>query len=233
MRVPNGVETDLYGLADSRHGGVLREIASGLAGQGRVLLEGDDFDSLTVKAAEIADVFGQKPSGNLGTTLRALDAVKTGLLAPATRALLLDGKFGEVAAASAARLFGLAPPFFSVKGDPFLLATDWAESLQANLAEGWSLRDGYPVCEKDGRVYLLMTLDLSGIESTRISDFLDRCVGWNAEGADIKVWCGGAPFHSARASERARREVSVLSTISLVLVLVLGWLLFQIGRAHV
>ena len=38
LRARHGVETDLYALADTRHGGILRELADGMAGQGRVLL---------------------------------------------------------------------------------------------------------------------------------------------------------------------------------------------------
>ena len=73
LRMRNGVETDLYALADTAHGGVLRELADGMAGQGRVLLEGDDFEELKAEAASVRARFRQ-PTGDFNATLKFLAA---------------------------------------------------------------------------------------------------------------------------------------------------------------
>ncbi len=230
-RPPQGVETDLYSLADSRQGGALKAIAEGLATSGRVLLAGEDLEALTAKAREIRAAFDQPPMVDSKETLAYLDSHKAGLLAPETRAQLLAGKFADVAQAAAARLFGLVPPLFSVKGDPFLLATDYAMALESNLAAGWSLESGFPVCTRDDVTYLLLTLDLARVEAVRLVAFLDDCARRNAEPAPpIRIWCGGPPFHAARSTVSSKREINFLSGLSLSLVVLFGWLLFRSFR---
>ena len=228
FRARVGVETDLYGLADSRAGGVLGEVARGMAGQGRVLLEGGDFDALKAAATKVAADFGQPVRNDFRETLRFLDAHKSGLLAAETRELLLAGKYREVADGALARLFSPVPPLFSVKGDPFLLATGYAMSLQAGPAGDWTLRDGYPVCERDGKTFLLLTLDLAGRSSASTAGLAGRLAEGSAYPAPgVRAWCGGPPFHSAVATERSSREIVVLSCASLACVLLLGCLLFR------
>ena len=227
-RARTGVETDLYGLAGSRAGGVLGEVARGLAGQGRVLLEGEDFDALKAAAAKVVGELGKPARNDLRKTLRFLDDRKAGLLAPETRELLLAGRFRDVADGAMARLFCPVPPLFSVKGDPFLLATEYATTLQTGLAGDWTLRDGYPVCERNGKTFLLLTPDVADRSPASLVGLARRCAGdpsFPVPG--VKAWCGGAPFHSAVASDRSRREIGVLSCASIACVLLLGYILFR------
>ena len=123
LRARHGVETDLYALADTAHGGVLRELATGMAGQGRVLLEGNDFEVLKAEAESIRARFRQ-PTGDFKDTLKFIGAHRAGLLSPETREQLTAGRYKDVADAALARLYGFLPPLVSVKEDPFLLAVE-------------------------------------------------------------------------------------------------------------
>ena len=225
-RARNGVETDLYGLADTRYGGVLRELAAGMAGQGRILLEGESFGAVRSAAEDARRRFGQPP-GDLAGTLRFLARHKAGLLSPETRELLLKGRYADVSAAALARLYGFAPPLVSVKDDPFLLATDWIMSLQGRRTAGWSLRDGELARETNGVSQILLTLDLSGAGQREVAAFMDDA---EKGGAAVRAWCGGPPFHAARATANATREINLLSAVSLTLVVLFGWLLFRSFR---
>jgi predicted LPLAT superfamily acyltransferase len=205
-------------------------MAAGRANQGQLLLESGDEDNLVNAANELARHFELGASVDFQKTLRNLAPLSRGLVSSETRALLLEGKYKDVAEASAARLFGPAPPLFSVKDDPFLLATDYAMSLQSNLAPGWSLKDGYPVCERNGRHYLLMQCgDVSYEKAESIRTRMEKFNGSFASGV-VKVWCCGPVFHTAHSVNRANREIEVLSVVSTVLVAFLGWLLFRSWR---
>ncbi|MDO5320337.1 MAG: hypothetical protein Q4G65_17045, partial [bacterium] len=165
---------------------------------------------------------------DLKSLLKFLDGRKAGLLSPETRQLLLDGKYAEVSTAAAARLFSPAPPLFSVKGDPFLLGTDYAMSLQTNLSPGWSLKDGYPACEREGRHFLLQMLDLEGDVTAAVAQCRARAEDFNRTTTDdVRIWCSGPIFHTVHSTERAKMEINVLSCVSTILVAVLGWLLFR------
>ncbi|MBQ6339201.1 MAG: hypothetical protein IJI36_08660 [Kiritimatiellae bacterium] len=257
LRARHGVETDLYALADTAHGGVLRELATGMAGQGRVLLEGNDFEVLKAEAESIRARFRQ-PTGDFKDTLKFIGAHRAGLLSPETREQLTAGRYKDVADAALARLYGFLPPLVSVKEDPFLLATDWLLALQTRRTAGWTLRDGLLARETNGVQQVLLTLDLSAIRPREIANFLEavakpRCSVRDDDGTpslpgssleirtnlDIEApgirhqalaWCGGPPFHAARATANATREINVLSAFSLALVLLFGWQLFRSFR---
>lgn len=231
VRLPQGVETDLYGLIDSAHGGVMREMAKGFATQGRLLLEGQDAEALKERAAQIRTQLHQPSQVDYKETLAFIDTHKAGLLAPATRELLLAGQYAQVAEESAARLFGPVPPLFSAKRDPFLLGTDYVLSLETNLAGGWSLDAGDPVFEQDETCYRLLTVDLATVPAAEIVAFLVACEQANAaKDAPCRIWCSGPAFHTARAREQSKREINLLSGISLALVVLFGWLLFRSFR---
>ena len=237
-----GVETDLYSLANAQNGGALKEIAAGFSHQGRLVAEGPTEHPPIALAQALAAELGQRPAGRFADTLACLAQHKEGLLAPETRERLRAGHFAEVADDAVAQLFGLAPPLFPVKDDPFLLATGYALSLQSRLAEGWTLKDGFPACEREGRTYLLVAADLSEVAPARISEFLVRAQAFNAGHADfgiapgeqaadgLRIWCSGPPFHAARTAERAKREINLLSALSLAAVVGFGWLLLRTFR---
>ena len=224
------VETDVLALVETEHSGSLMELAAGRARQGQLLLEGGDEEQLVKVANVLSEQFKLNTAVDFQKTLRYLAPRTRGLVSAETRELLRAGKFKEVANASAARLFGPVPPLFSVKDDPFLLATDYAMSMQSNLAPGWSLKDGYPVCERGDRHFLLMQCgDLSLEKAEEIMLGAERINGSFAAGF-AKIWCCGPVFHTARSTSSAKREINLLSVISVVLVALLGWMLFSSWR---
>lgn len=224
------VDPAILSLVSAEHAKLLCEMMAGRRFQGRMLLEGGNADALVEKADAICTNFSLRAAADFRRTLRRIAPLSRGLVSDETRALLLEGRFKEVANASAARLFGPAPPLFSVKDDPFLLATGYAMSLQSNLAPGWSMNGGYPSCERDGRHFLLLDCgDLSCDAAERLRAFAERAND-SAQEDGLKVWCCGPVFHMARAASRAKREINLLSAASVAMVALLGWLLFRSWR---
>jgi hypothetical protein len=188
------VETDLYALLDSTRQSVLRALADNVGGQLRILLEGPDLASLDAPAAEFRAYVatqmqreGERPrepqreAGTLRNTLATLAPRSGGLLTEETRTLLLAGEYGTVATNAATALFsGLLAPVVSVKEDPYLLATDYLTHLQSRDDRGWSIRDGDPVREQDGRSYRLLVFDgFKTSDSAFICDVLNRVRAFN------------------------------------------------------
>ena len=224
------VDPAILSLVSAEHAKLLCEMTAGRRFQGRMLLEGGNADALVEKADAICTNFSLRAAADFRRTLRRIAPLSRGLVSDETRALLLEGRFKEVANASAARLFGPAPPLFSVKDDPFLLATGYAMSLQSNLAPGWSMNGGYPSCERDGRHFLLLDCgDLSCDAAERLRAFAERAND-SAQEDGLKVWCCGPVFHMARAASRTKREINLLSAASVAMVALLGWLLFRSWR---
>ncbi len=245
------MELDLYALLDSSRQNTLRALANHLGGQLRILLEGPDLASLDAPAAEFKAYMGPHARTEQVSSTNTLDALKPysgGLLTDETRALLLAGEFGEVATNSAITLSLLLP---RVPQDPYLLATDYLVQLQrhmeSHIARGWSSRDGDPVCERDGRFYRLLVFDgFKTSDSEFICNLLERVHAFNEQPArqadptaggsgvpppqSVKAYVSGMPFHTALSMERTKRDITVLSVISLVFVFALGVWLFRSGR---
>ena len=222
------VETDLTSLVSAESLPALRDVSAGMARQGRLLFEGPDVDAVRAAADAFSSNLPARATFDLQATLRVFAGRTAGLLSAETRDLLRAGRYGEVATASAARLFGPVPPLFSVKDDPFLLATDYVLALQSNLSPGWSLRDGYPVCTRDGVHFLLVALETDRLSLDAAEDLRRRAEARNATAADgVRIWCCGPLFHTARSATRAKTEVNVLSGVSVACVLLLGVLLFR------
>lgn len=222
------VETDLTSLVSAENLPGLRDVSAGRTRQGRLLFEGPDADAVRAAADAFSSNLPACVTFDLRATLRAFAGRTAGLLSAETRGLLRAGRYREVATASAARLFGPVPPLFSVKDDPFLLATDYVLALQSNLSPGWSLRDGYPVCTRDGVHFLLVALETERLSLDAAEDLRRRVEARNATAADgVRIWCCGPLFHMARAATRAKTEVNVLSGVSVACVVLLGVLLFR------
>lgn len=222
------VETDLTSLVSAENLSGLRDISADRTRQGRLLFEGPDADAVRAAAAAFSSNLPACATFDQRATLRAFAGRTAGLLSAETRGLLRVGRYREVATASAARLFGPVPPLFSVKDDPFLLATDYVLALQSNLSPGWSLRDGYPVCMRDGVHFLLVALETERLSLDAAEDLRRRVEARNATAADgVRIWCCGPLFHMARAATRAKTEVNVLSGVSVACVVLLGVLLFR------
>ena len=222
------VETDLTSLVSAENLPALRDVSAGRTRQGRLLFEGPDADAVRTAADAFSSNLPACATFDLRATLRAFAGRTAGLLSAETRGLLRAGRYREVATASAARLFGPVPPLFSVKDDPFLLATDYVLALQSNLSPGWSLRDGYPVCTRDGVHFLLVALETERLSLDAAEDLRRRVEARNATAADgVRIWCCGPLFHMARAATRAKTEVNVLSGVSVACVVLLGVLLFR------
>jgi len=251
MRARNGVETGLYSLLDLERRGMMAALAENLGGQLRVLVEGPNWDSLQASADTMRTLLrrGQPPSP-VGSLFAQLPT--DGLLSEEVRQRLLAGKYDEQAKHSATLLFsGFLTPLFPVKQDPFLLATDYVLNLQSHVGEGWSLRDGdlaredgvpsgQDACcpsERGARCCLLLTAEaasaaggtnnVASVDFAWVEQVYSTARELNERAGEVRVYCSGAPFHTARAVASSQREINLLSAISLVAVLGLGWLLFR------
>ena len=90
-----------------------------------------------------------------------------------------------------------------MKQDPYLLATDYLTHLQSREDRGWSIRDGDPVCERDGRCYRLLVFDgFTTSDSAFICDVIKRVRAFNAVAQERAPPPGGrgvSPLQSVKA----------------------------------
>ena len=215
-----GVEADLFALVGSS-GDVaeLKAAASAAANSAHFLVKAASEDAARARLAELwtnggrsqlsrADASDQslisKSSSSILHLLEALAPYAHGFLSPTTRRQLERGEFAAVRDAAAARLFSPIPPVLPPDRDPFLLFTDYVLEMSEPKGE-----------------WVVINAELTPDEAFAALAAV--------KGAD-DVRCAGTPFHTAVASERSKREINILSGISLFCVVLFGWMLTRSVR---
>ena len=203
-----GVESDLFALIPGGGGAEMRSAAAMTANMARFLVKADSEESARARLSALGVWGGDSQvmdaTSSFAVGLKLLAPYARGFLSPTVRQQLERGEFAAVRDAAAARLFSPMPPVLPPTQDPFLLFTDYVLNLSEPKGE-WVM------------VNAMLTPDeaLASLAAVK--------------GAD-DVRCAGAPFHTAVASERSKREINVLSGISLFWVILLGWRLTRSFR---
>ena len=197
-----GVESDLFALVGSG-GEALRGAAAASANVGHFLVRAESREAAARRLAELgvegASADGEGASGGVAKALKALAPYAHGFLSAETRRRLEGGDYASVRDAAAARLFSPVPSVLPPSEDPFLLFTDYVLERGAPNG-GW----------------VAVSVEIAPDEAL-------AALG-KVKGAD-DVRCAGAPFHTAVASANSRREINVLSVVSLACVILFGWML--------
>jgi predicted exporter len=95
-----------------------------------------------------------------------------------------------------------------------------------------SLRDDVLAAQYEGRWYVMLrgTLAPSGLALTNEDSAVEKIYAVCAsikDGTDLGFVCSGVPFHSYESSSGAQREISLISTITMISILILFLALFR------
>ena len=202
-----GAESDLFALiGTSAEVAELRSAADAMAKSAHFLVKAESEDAARARLAELGVFDGERGTGNgeLATILTSLAPYARGFLSPTVKGQLERGEFAAVRDAALARMFSPIPPVLPLDKDPFLLFTDYVLEMSAPKGE-WVMVNAE----------LTPAQALVALETVKDAE-------------DVR--CAGAPFHTAVASERSKREINILSAISLFCVILFGWLLTRSFR---
>ena len=164
------------------------------------------------------------------------------LLDDETRELLKNGGADEIAEEALASVYGaFSFSDLSYLGeDPFLLSErNLRHFLEGGAisATNMALRDDVLSSEKDGEFYVLIrgTISEQGSSLTgkksavkniyETAELLQRNYGY--DGRTVEFIFSGVPFHSYENASSAQKQISVISTVALILIFVLFLLIFR------
>ena len=217
-----------------------------------IILAGSaDFRQAKAAAAELYTALESQDAGVYFETLSlwADEALVSGfsqylydyrfmLLNQADRELLENGRAGELASAALASVYGAfsLAPLDNLESDPFLLAErTMRKTLASALAAGGSisLKDDVLAAHYEGVWYVMLRGSLSpaGTALTSKKSAVPFIYGQiektAAANPGLRFYCSGVPFHSYASSSSAQREISLISSVSLALVLLLFLWVFR------
>ncbi|MDR3304331.1 MAG: MMPL family transporter [Treponema sp.] len=158
------------------------------------------------------------------------------LLSEEDQRLLESGASERLAEDALAQVFGAftLSSLDNVESDPFLLANRRMNRvLASSLLSSGSLapRDGVLAAQRDGLWYVMIrgVLSAQGVSLTNKAGAVPRIYAACAELAQpsLHFVYSGIPFHSWESSSNAQREISLISTVTLVIILLLFLLVFR------
>ncbi len=205
--VRKGVESDLFALiGSSAEVAELRSAADAMAKSAHFLVKAESEEAARARLSALGalDPASAMDGSQLSSILTSLAPYARGFLSPTVKGQLERGEFAAVRDAAVARLYSPMPPVLPPTHDPFLLFTDYVLEMSAPKGE-----------------WVMVNVSLSPDEALAALKAV--------KGAD-DIRCAGAPFHTAVASERSKREINILSAISLFCVILFGWLLTRSFR---
>jgi predicted exporter len=154
-----------------------------------------------------------------------------------TLSLLENGKAEEIAQDALASAYG-AFNFVSLDNidkDPFLLTQRRAEDIASLILSGGSLgiKDDVLSANIDDTWYVLLRMSLSpqavSVSGSRniIREIYSSADEIKKDSPNLEFYFSGVPFHSYESSSKAQKEISVISTIALLIILALFIYLFR------
>jgi predicted exporter len=194
-----------------------------------VALSGEpgDFESLSLWADEnFVDRFGQY-----------LYDYRFMLLDSETRELLDNGGASAIAANALASVFSpfTFAPLDNLADDPFLLVERSVQKkLSSSLSSGkMSLHDDVLAAQHEGTWYVILRgslapkgLALTNREST-VKKIYEAGATIAAANSGLRFFYSGIPFHSYESSSNAQKEISLISTVSLLAILAIFLYVFR------
>jgi predicted exporter len=200
----------------------------GDAGNGNPAVNGDAvFESLSLYVDETVT----------DQCIAYLHQYRYALLDKADKALLENGGAEALASEALASAFGAftLSPLDNLETDPFLLAERKMNSfLSSALLSGGSLslREDVLAARYEGRWYVLIrgALSAAGVSLARgsaVEKIYAACAGIGAAQPGLSFVYSGIPFHSYESSTNARREISLISTLSVLIILVIFLCVFR------
>ena len=206
-----GVETDLFSLIGDKGPGdsVVRRLNEVSADSVRVLCADE------ARAKDLRARYPFDPPMDPETFLSIVRTHGKGLLAPQAREQLEKGELDRLRRSVKRRDYS-GVGLFPKAEDPNYFLNDFVIALKALQPEG--LPEGAVILTGRGT-----TIDASVPGGGLLA--LVR----EAE-ADDGLWLSGSPFHTVLARQQTIREVNLLGALSLVAVLLFGWLLFRSFR---
>jgi len=161
------------------------------------------------------------------------------IASPDTLSLLENNQAQEIAYDALSRIFGAFNffPLDNIDKDPFLLTERrMGDFLGSSLLSGaMTLKDDVIAAEKDGIHHVLLRMTLApgavSLQADRnvIGEIYSKANVLKQETLDLEFYFSGIPFHSYESSSGAQREISVISTVTLILIFILFLFTFRSG----
>ncbi|MDC7219037.1 MAG: hypothetical protein PQJ59_03790 [Spirochaetales bacterium] len=247
------VSTDLYRIlpqTNSRKelGLVEERLSQGMNRNLTVLIGAADLERAQEEALEleeylqglggIEEVRLRYDSNSLAAFQDYLHKGRYRFLSPEVEAELSRGEADFVAERA---FFHLSSPFSLgalnyLEEDPFLMGFDHLQSMGTGslfASSALVLKDSFLYREYEGKHWILLSAKTAeagsavNLENNPVAELLAYGAAHSAEPEELELVFSGVPFHSYLSARQSKREISLLSTLSTVFIVLMILLVFR------
>ena len=222
---PIRFEFGLFELAQGGEPDARLEMLKSNSAKIRIAAASKDKAALLAVASEISNIISQGgASSDIKSTLGVLQKSSIFLLSEQDRAALMRGEFGQIRSRAENKILSpYSNSLFKISKDPFFLLDGYAKSL-TEQGGGWQARDGFLFKQEGGNFYAALMFNSQKLSDAGLKIALEKLdlIKEKSAKSGVQIYISGARIHSLHASEKSKKEINILSAISLSLIAVLG-----------
>ncbi|MBO5997783.1 MAG: hypothetical protein J6P93_04590 [Alphaproteobacteria bacterium] len=234
FRFPFHLQSSLNDLFSAEINGVAlpKEITDKYANILNIVIEDENFENAKstadelyqeLKSARIENITYRVPENILKQSIDYFKTYQHSFLSEKTRHLLKSGQFEKVTDNVIGQIqTSWIPPVVPLKQDAFLLLSDYIQNIN-QPPSSWKEKDGVLWQEKNGKNYILILIKM---DYSSIDELVEN-VSFIEELSDTNVHLSGAPIHTVRMFEQTKKDISVISVLAILVLIILSYGLFS------
>lgn len=208
----------------------------------RILVESEDFNKAKNSAVEIENNIKQNYknvtvnlySKNYDDILQTIIKYKYQLISKEIRDLLLNNQGEKIAENGIANFYS---PFFipiidNIKDDPFfVLNSKIIELLKNNNVE---VREGVSFVNYEEKFNVLLSIEIpEKFDNMIFFDELTQSLKKIENDKEVKIYVSGVPIHAYYSQKSAQREITIISSVSLVFICLIFLIIFKSIKPYI
>lgn len=230
---PAKIESGIFEMADSGDSDrALSKILKKNSEKLRLVVSGKSEGEVEAFAKRAAQILGEDNVRSFSLSREELKNLKElflthgAYLVSSSDSVLLEKGGGEIFERAKKRILSpYALGIFKVSEDPFFTLSNFSEELLAQSGGGWKPQGGFlRRLDGDSTLQIAIIADCENISEGGFGKILGELCELKSEAqkSGVQILFGGARVHSHYSSLAAKRDINILSTISLISVLGLG-----------
>lgn len=238
MRTPLHLQTDLTSMLNIANSDdwPITDITNKYSNIVNVLIETPDQMGGEIAANQVRNITNEFSGLEIMTTgisprefVNELGAYKNFMLSSQYRELLLNKNYAAVLDNVKNRVeSSVAPNMLPLSHDPFMLVTDYVSNMNTGNTN-WIVQDGVLWQYRAPNNYYMLPINVNIADNAEMANTVAKLKSRVMDLAtnNVKIYIGGAPVHTAEMYNHSKIEISVLSIIALLMIVVLNYGLFR------
>lgn len=233
------IQSDLMSLMNSEsltNEWPINKISNQISSIANIIVESDNEQEAINTSNKIAQDLAkfdtlhvQTNNFSIKSLSRDLIPYKNGLISKSDKQLLQSGKFRELTDNTIKRnTQSMMPNIVPLRDDPFGLLSDYIVTM-GNTDTNWNINHGFMWQQIGNKHYVMIPIDTDNSNMSRFSNQINTIYNninmYNSQNTTVHLT--GVPVHSATMAKTSQNQMTFISILSIIAVILFNYLLFK------